>query len=71
MSDVPFSSTTCLAEAKMLSEQWRLQYNHRRPHSSLGYVTPAAFDASLAQAPVGAAPLPAPARAKEKEVMLS
>ena len=26
MSDVPFSSTTCLAEAKMLSEQWRLQY---------------------------------------------
>jgi hypothetical protein len=28
----------CLAEAKMLSEQWRLEYNHRRPHSSLGYV---------------------------------
>jgi putative transposase len=32
---------TCLAEAKMLSTQWRLEYNHRRPHSSLGYVAPA------------------------------
>lgn len=60
-----------LAEAKMLSTQWRLEYNHRRPHSSLGYVTPAAFTASLAQAPVGAAPLPAPGRAKQKQVILS
>jgi len=32
---------TCLAEAKMLSTQWGLEYNHRRPHSSLGYVAPA------------------------------
>jgi transposase InsO family protein len=61
----------CLAEAKMLSVQWRLEYNHRRPHSSLGYVTPAAFAASLAQAPVGAAPLPAPGRANQQEVILS
>jgi hypothetical protein len=37
---------TCLAEAKMLSTQWRLEYNHRRPHSSLGYVAPAVFAAS-------------------------
>jgi putative transposase len=61
----------CLAEAKMLSEQWRLEYNHRRPHSSLGYVPPAMFAASLAQAPVGAAPLPAPGRAKQNQVILS
>ncbi len=62
---------TCLAEAKMLSTQWRLEYNHRRPHSSLGYVTPAAFAASLAEPPVGAAPLPASRTAKREEVILS
>ena len=62
---------TCLAEAKMLSTQWRLEYNHRRPHSSLGYVTPAAFAASLSESPVGAAPLPAPRPAKREEVILS
>lgn len=36
-----------------------------------GYVTPAAFAASLAQASVGAAPLPAPGRAKQKQVIFS
>jgi transposase InsO family protein len=62
---------TCLAEAKMLSTQWRLEYNHRRPHSSLGYVAPAAFAASRAGAPVGASPLPLPRPAKQRKVMLS
>ena len=48
-------------EAKALAAAWRNEYNHRRPHSSLGYRPPAAFAATLAGPPVAAAPLP-PAR---------
>jgi len=33
-------------EAKVLVESWRLEYNNHRPHSSLGYMTPAAFASS-------------------------
>ena len=32
---------TTLTEAKVLIEQWRMEYNHIRPHSSLGYRLPA------------------------------
>ena len=35
-----------LKEAKVLVEDHRLDYNHRRPHSSLNYLTPAAFAAA-------------------------
>lgn len=48
-------------EAKALASAWQHEYNHHRPHSSLGYVPPAAFAATLAGPAVGAAPLP-PAR---------
>ena len=41
-----------LKEAKVLVEDHRLAYNHRRPHSSLNYMTPAAFAASCASAPL-------------------
>lgn len=37
-----FSSVT---EAKVLVEQYRLAYNHERPHSALGYRTPVEFAA--------------------------
>ncbi|MDP6940273.1 MAG: IS3 family transposase [Planctomycetota bacterium] len=34
-----------LAEARYLIENWRVDYNTARPHSSLGYLTPAEFAA--------------------------
>lgn len=52
-----------LREAKVLVEDYRLRYNHHRPHSSLNYATPAAFAAAcLASAPASAGPAPTPNR---------
>ena len=36
----------CLAEAHRIIEDWRLDYNERRPHSSLNYQTPEHFAAN-------------------------
>jgi transposase InsO family protein len=54
-----------LGHARTLAAAWQNEYNHRRPHSSLGYRTPAAYAASLAEPPVGAAPLHAAQQAAE------
>lgn len=37
----------CLAEARVVIEDWRQDYNRHRPHSSLGMRSPVAFVASL------------------------
>jgi transposase InsO family protein len=37
-----------LGEAQELSAWWRNDYNHHRPHSALGYMTPAKFASSHA-----------------------
>ena len=34
-----------LEDARWVIDRWRLDYNHHRPHSSLGYVSPAEFAA--------------------------
>jgi len=36
---------TSLNEAKDIIESWRVDYNEKRPHSSLGYQTPKEFAA--------------------------
>ena|SRR5437868_8780440 len=38
---------SCLAEARVVIGDWRQDYNHNRPHSSLGMLTPAVFAAAV------------------------
>lgn len=47
-----------VADAQGLAASWRNDYNHQRPHSSLGYQTPAEFAAQAAFAPASATPQP-------------
>jgi len=35
-----------IEELRYVVDRWRMDYNHYRPHSSLGYMTPAGFAAS-------------------------
>jgi putative transposase len=43
-----------LLEAQVLIEDWRIEYNTRRPHSSLSWLTPAAYAKSLMEEqPIG------------------
>ncbi|MGB3195499.1 MAG: transposase, partial [Phycisphaerae bacterium] len=38
-----------VADARAIIEQWREMYNRHRPHSALGYATPAPVGAGLAR----------------------
>lgn len=46
-----------IEELNYVAERWRMDYNHHRPHSSLDYLTPAAY-AALCRAPAMAGPSP-------------
>ena len=46
-----------LKEAQALARVWKREYNEERPHSSLGYLTPAEFAAGQPDLPLGATPL--------------
>ena len=51
-----------LPAARRLTAAWKQDYNHQRPHSSLGYQTPARFAAAdhrFASVPAASAPAPA------------
>ena len=49
-------------DAKVGIEQWRRHYNEVRPHSSLGYLTPAEFKATLRSHDHGGGSAAAPPR---------
>ena len=40
---IPVHQFASLAEAQTIIEAWRMDYNHHRPHSSLGHLTPTEF----------------------------
>jgi len=60
-----------LPEARYVLDEWREDYNERRPHSGLGWRTPGAFAASLAGPAVGAPPLPADQPMDQHQPILS
>ncbi len=45
-----------VAEARVIIQRWRRYYNEERPHSSLGYLTPAEFRSAWEAATAGALP---------------
>ena len=60
-----------LGEARMLANRWQNVYNHRRPHSGLGYVPLASFAATLTGPEGGAEPRPEGQSAKDHPMPLT
>ena len=48
-SSWPSSSPTACSNAQVLLEDWRIEPNSKRPHSSLGWLAPAAYVEALAR----------------------
>ena len=57
-----------LVDPRRQIETWRLDYNHVRPHSSLGDVRPSEFaEAGLRRAKPASTPLPPPTQKAENQ----
>ncbi len=53
---------SCLTEARVLIEDWRIDYNEHRPHSALGMMAPAVFARGYRETHLAAAPASAELR---------
>ena len=60
-----------LPEARYVLDEWRQEYNERRPHRGLNWRTPAGFAASLAGPPVGPPPVPPAQPTSQHQPILS
>jgi transposase InsO family protein len=58
-------------EAEALAQQWRRHYNRERPHSALGYQTPAEFAAARVPPGLGSLALPERARPKQQDSLIA
>lgn len=71
-----------MTEARYVVDEWRLEYNHHRPHGGLGWQTPASFAAMIddtaagvfpaatrAEPPFGAAPLTTVQHASDSPIL--
>jgi putative transposase len=56
-----------LPAGRSLTAKWKEDYNHHRPHSSLGYQTPAAFAAAAAACTPATPPLQQHAQSQKEE----
>jgi len=56
---------SCLQEARVLIEDWRVDYNQNRPHSSLGMMTPTAFARGCREVDLAVAPASAELRSAD------
>jgi len=56
-----------VTSARALTAAWKEDYNHHRPHSSLGYQTPGAFAAACAASAAAAPPLQQHTRTQDEE----
>lgn len=62
---------TSLEEARLLARRWQWEYNFERPHSSLGYSTPAKYAASLSSQPARATTQPEGKAANQAKTLIA